>query len=782
VICPGQTVTFTAIGTNGGTNPSYQWQVNGVNVGTNSNTFSSSTLQNGNVVTVIITSNEPCVSPATATSNSITMQVTASLVPTISIAANPTGAICAGTNVTFTATITNGGANPSYQWQVNGANVGTNSNTFSSSTLTNSSTVTCILTSSDPCANPVTVTSNTITMTVNPVLTPSVTIAANPTGTICAGTSVTFTATPTNGGTTPAYQWQVNGANVGTNSNTFSSATLQNGDVVTVILTSNANCVSPATATSNSITMQVNPVLTPTVSITSNPNGPICAGTNVTFTATPTNGGPAPAYQWQVNGANVGTNSNTFSSTTLQNGDVVTVILTSNAPCANPLTASNSITITVNPVLVPTVSITANPSGPICAGTSVTFTATITNGGTSPVYQWQVNGVNSGTNSSTFTSSALQNGDIVNVTLTSNALCASPVNVTSNNIVMQVNPLVTPTVNITANPAGIVCPGTSITYTATITNGGTNPSYQWLVNGNPSGTNQSTFSSSTLQDGDAVSVVLTSDAVCLNTPTATSNVIGVTWYPPVSLAVSPDVTICEGEKVTISATPSAGNPASYSIVWQPGGMGGGSVTVGPNTTTTYTATVTDLCGSTATGSVTVTVTPKPVAAFTFTPTVPDLTNQPTLFSDASTNAASWYWNFGDNNTSFTRDPSFEFTQGGVYNIRLIVTSADGCTDTAMATIVIEELYTLYVPSAFSPNDDGFNPIWRPYGTGLKNYQLTVFNRWGQIVFESPKIDHGWNGLLGSGEKAPQGVYDYRIDVMFDNEDTQTLIGKLTLLR
>jgi hypothetical protein len=402
-ICAGTNVTFTATPTNGGT-PSYQWKLNGNNVGTNSNTYSNSSLVNGDQVSVVMTSSLACASPQTATSNTITMTVTASVTPSVSISASPGSTICAGTNVTFTATPTNGGT-PSYQWKLNGNNVGTNSNTYSNSSLANGDQVSVVMTSSLGCASPQTATSNTITMTVTASVTPSVSISASPGSTICAGTNVTFTATPTNGGT-PSYQWKLNGNNVGTNSNTYSNNSLAGGDQVSVVMTSSLACASPQTATSNTITMTVTASVTPSVSISASPGSTICAGTNVTFTATPTNGG-TPSYQWKLNGNNVGTNSNTYSNSSLVNGDQVSVVMTSSLGCASPQTAtSNTITMTVTASVTPSVSISASPGSTICAGTNVTFTATPTNGGT-PSYQWKLNGNNVGTNSNTYSNTLL---------------------------------------------------------------------------------------------------------------------------------------------------------------------------------------------------------------------------------------------------------------------------------------------------------------------------------------------------------------------------------------
>lgn len=185
----------------------------------------------------------------------------------------------------------------------------------------------------------------TITATTSPIAAVAITQSAG-TNPMCPGASATFSATPTNGGTAPTYQWQVNGANVGTNSTTFTTTTLTNGQSVTCIMTSNLGGVVNSPATSNAITMVVGNTV-PSVVIA----GPtvLCAGASATYTATPTNGGSAPTYQWQVNAVNAGTNSATFTSSTLTNGQAVTCIMTSNAGCqATPTVTSNTITVTVN--------------------------------------------------------------------------------------------------------------------------------------------------------------------------------------------------------------------------------------------------------------------------------------------------------------------------------------------------------------------------------------------------------------------------------------------------
>ncbi len=165
--------------------------------------------------------------------------------------------------------------------------------------------------------------------------------------TVCAGDSVTFTATPVNSGSNPVYQWKINGIDTGSNSSLFQYIPIGN-DTVTCILTSSDTCVTNNPDTSNLVVMTVTPLLPVSITITAS-NDTICSGESVTFTATATNEGTTPAFQWKVNGIDQGTNSVSFDYIPAD-GDEVSCILTSNIACpsGNPAT-SNQITIKVNP-------------------------------------------------------------------------------------------------------------------------------------------------------------------------------------------------------------------------------------------------------------------------------------------------------------------------------------------------------------------------------------------------------------------------------------------------
>ncbi len=729
-----------------------------------------------------VVSSNPAV---TGSDNGVNITINATTTPSVSIAASPSGTICTGTSVTFTATPTNGGAAPTYQWQLNGSNVGTGGTTYTNAGLNNGDVVTVIMTSNATCPSPATATSNAITMTVVASLTPAVSIVASPGSTICSGTSVTFTATPTNGGTGPTYQWQLNGSNVGTGGTTYTNAGLNNGDVITVIMTSNDPCASPTTATSNAITITVTTSLTPSVSIVASPGNTICSGTSVTFTATPTNGGTTPTYQWQLNGGNVGTGGTTYTNAGLNNGDVVTVIMTSNDPCASPTTAtSNGIVMTVTSSVTPSVSISAVPSPPICAGQSVTFTATPTNGGTSPTYQWQLNGSNVGTGGTTYTNAGLNNGDVVTVIMTSNDPCATPTTATSNAINITIQATVTPSVTISASTT-TPCNGTAVTFTATPSGGGTAPSYQWQVNGSNAGTNSATFSS-ILNSGDVVTVIMTSNSPCASPTTATSNPITITTQacnePVANFSGTPTV-MCQPGCVNFTDL-STNTPTTWN--WSfPGATPSSSTSQNPsnicysaNGSYTVTLIVSNADGAdtlTQAGYITV---GSPVTVNITGNTLINACEDAVLSAFPADGTYQWGPNVNilcENCQSATVSPSATQQYWVTY------TSPQGCVDSDTTTVVVTDIYTYFMPTAFSPNGDGMNDVLQVHGRGVDYISLKVFDRVGEKVFETTELEKGWDGKL-FGVPMNNAVFVYMLEVHYCNGEMVKEKGNVTLVK
>jgi hypothetical protein len=431
---------------------------------------------------------------------------------------------------------------------------------------------------------------NTLTSTLAPNLPASVTIGASA-NSVCSGNNVTFTATPTNGGISPSYQWKRNGVNIGGNSAIYSNSALANGDVISCILTSNATpCLTSSPATSNSISMTVNPILPASVTIATSVNS-ICTGDPVTFTASTTNGGSSPSYQWMQNGANVGTDSATYTSSSLINGDVISCVFISNAtPClsGNPAT-SNTIAMTVNSIPIITTQPTATS---VCTNGTTTFSISAT--GTT-TFQWRKNGVNlsnsaifSGVNSATLTitnPNISNNGDTFDVLL-NGATCP---------VLSDSAPLtVFEKVQITSQPitSQIFCEGNSTTMSITAIGDGL--TYQWfkgttaiLDGGAISGANSATLTINpiVLNDGGTYHCVVNDTSPC-NPVTSNDSVLNINQGP---LIINPPIssqTICEGSPVSFSVGATVG---TLSYQWYKGAIAlnnGGSISGAKSATLT----------------------------------------------------------------------------------------------------------------------------------------------------------------------------------------------------
>ncbi len=183
------------------------------------------------------------------------------------------------------------------------------------------------------------------------IVTPPVSIASvNITGSsnpVCAGSAISFLANQVNGGSKPSYQWQLNGKNVGADSSGFTCNNPADGDQVNCIMKSNFPCVYPLSVSSNNIIIRINQVNS-SVSVNSSAST-ICSGDTAIFIAVPTNGGDSPSYQWQINQVNTGTNSEVFSSSKLNDGDIVNCIMKSSIACTYPALSVNPIAMKVYP-------------------------------------------------------------------------------------------------------------------------------------------------------------------------------------------------------------------------------------------------------------------------------------------------------------------------------------------------------------------------------------------------------------------------------------------------
>ncbi len=474
--------------------------------------------------------------------------------PTVVVSSSDGTTICAGEEVTFSSVVTDGGASPTYEWFSGDDPIpSANQSTYVTTQLVDGEQIRVSVVSNASCADGEAVVSNTITMTVQPIEAPLVSIESNSGTSICAGQSVTFTATATNAGATPAYQWKRNDGNVGLGGSTYTTATLSDGDVITCEVFSNATCPQPASVLSDPITITVNPNVTPAVTITASPGESVCSGTEVVFTAVLENEGTTPILEWFLNDVAVGTNSPTYTESALADGDEVVVKLTSNAACVDPVDAeSNTIQMTVTPIISINLSVIPNPAGPICEGTEVTFTADVHDDIDDEVYAWTVNGLPVGQDDDVFTSSSLVDGDVVEVTATTDEVCVVSDSETSTPIVMQVATSNEPELTILSDIGTDICTGSLVTFTATVVGGGSAPSFAWTVNGNAVGTDSPTFSSATLAEADVVACTYTATDPCAGGQQSVSDnvVMHVLSVPVISGSITGSGSVCADEALT----------------------------------------------------------------------------------------------------------------------------------------------------------------------------------------------------------------------------------------
>jgi gliding motility-associated-like protein len=177
-------------------------------------------------------------------------------------------------------------------------------------------------------------------------------------------------------------------------------------------------------------------------------------------------------------------------------------------------------------------------------------------------------------------------------------------------------------------------------------------------------------------------------------------------------------------------------------------------------------TTTDGCITDTTLANIVCVVPDPIANFTWSPVPPTTINSTVHFYDNSVNAATYDWDFGTYGTSTLENPVINYGDiaAGSYQVCLTVTSPEGCRNDICKPILFIEEFLIYVPNTFTPDGDEFNNVFRPVvpdGMALDSYTFTIFNRWGEVLFESHDVQFGWDGTY-HGVTVKEGTYTWTI--------------------
>lgn len=501
-------------------------------------------------------------------------------------------------------------------------------------------------------------------------------------------------------------------------------------------------------------TVSCNTVLPVTVNSVS-----ICPGQSATLTATVTG---ATSYLWSPGGQTTATITVTPGSTT-----TYTCTVNGTAPNGGTSTGSGSGTVTVLSSNDPSCgcTVTASNTGPVCVGSTFNLNATNVTGAS---YNWTLAGSSIGTMQNLSALPAASVGSYpITVTATDGAghICTSTTTVV-------INPL--PTVSAGADVN--VCLGNSVTLS-----GAGATTYQWtggVQNGIP-------FTPSI---NNTYSVSGTDVNGCVNVDDVNVNLL---------FAQNPSIT----PSITLGCVPSTvvftnNNSSTQNCQWN---FGNGATGVGCSSQTatftqvgcfdvTLTQTDTQGCDTTVTFNDIVCI-EDVHAEFYVNPGTIGPGNSTVGFYNLSTGATGYFWDFGDGETSTVFEPFHTYgtnLQTG-YTATLVATSQAGCVDSTTIPISYDELLIYYVPNTFTPDADEHNEQFKPVftsGFAPNNFEMTIFNRWGEMVWQSYDHTKGWDGSYGTdGRNAQAGVYTWVIFFKPKNTDEKIKItGFVNLLR
>lgn len=299
--------------------------------------------------------------------------------------------------------------------------------------------------------------------------------------------------------------------------------------------------------------------------------------------------------------------------------------------------------------------------------------------------------------------------------------------------------------------------------------------YTWSISGGgvvqPSSNDTLYVNWGTVPGIYTVSVFGVAGATCVSDTTQ----YGVQILPVPTLQIQGNTDVCVGAKITLTAT------GTNQVVWS-SGVSGTSADFFPSGNTRVWAVGTDGTCPSDTAFFNLTPVPLPAASFSANPVQGEAPLN-VSFIDQSSNAVTYFWDFGNGVTSTQKNPTNLYQKPGMYPVTLITENAAGCRDSIkFEFIVVNEAFSWYIPNSFTPNGDNTNETFHPYFPDFVEYTLGIYDRWGNAIFRSTSVSDYWDGTLDK-KQVPSGVYTYRI--LFRTPVENKLvekIGSVTLIR
>ncbi len=509
-----------------------------------------------------------------------------------------------------------------------------------------------------------------------------------------------------------------------------------------------------------------------------------CENVAVAFTDVSTvSDGVINFWNWNFGDGSPTSNLQSLNHTFTSDGTYnVELIVSSNHGCFDTIVQP----ITIYPE--PTTNFTAANA---CLYDEASFTDNSTIGAPYTISNWSWDFGDGSPIATTTNSTHQYNSDglyTVTLTTTSTNGCTS-----SNSSVVEIYPI--PIANFTSTEVCVNEPPTIFTSTSSVSNGSI-VGWQWNFDGTGTSILQNPIHNFNAEGVFNVSLLVESNNGCYDSITLPV----VVYEKPTADFTSDETRVCNPGQIEFTNLSTSNSSNVEQWQWN---FFNGTQTNEQNPTVNYSnetdevvyydveliATNSFGCNDTVLVNNYIAVIPQPIADFYPTPGLMTIQNTETEFVNQSELADEYLWDFGDGsgNTSIQENPTYEYPAVQAdYVVQLIAYNYNQfCSDTAYATVIVKDIIIFYVPNIFTPDNDNFNQTWKPIFTSGVNpydYHMLVYNRWGEVVWESYNYNAGWNGHY-AGKLVEDGVYIWKIDFKETMSDKRHQYeGHVTILK